>query len=80
MRLVSWFLGVMLILVGIETKGSDAGHWLAVWVTTAILWFLVGCGLGISGLARLVKARLGAGAAMSGKGNRDTAPASHKEG
>lgn len=52
MRVMVWFLGVFVILLGFEVRSSNAWQWAAVWGSAAVLWFLVGCISAIYGLAK----------------------------
>lgn len=63
MRALTWFLGVMVILLGVESRGPAPSGWTAVWIGAAVLWFFVGCGLGVLTLSKLVSGKMAAGLA-----------------
>ena len=61
MRFLVWLLGVFVILLGLETCLPSSRGWTAVWIVAAVLWFFVGCGLGVQGLLKLASGKVGAG-------------------
>lgn len=63
MKTLTWLLGVMVILLGLSSRGPGSSGWTAVWIATAVLWFFVGCGLGVMTLSKLVSGKMGAGLA-----------------
>lgn len=65
MRALTWLLGVMMILLGLQAKGAGPSGWTAVWISIAVLWFFVGCGLGVVTLAKLVSGKTVAGLAKA---------------
>lgn len=79
MKGVVWFLGALLIVLGAEGMGSSSWHWSAVRIVAAVLWFLVGCGLALVGLARFAANKARAGADTSLRRAERVAPAHTKE-
>lgn len=63
MRGMVWFLGVMVILLGFEVRSSSTWQWAVAWSCAAALWFLIGCGLLLFGLAKTAFDKTRAGAA-----------------
>lgn len=61
MRALTWLLGVMLILIGFGHGGPNSSGWTAVWIGAAVLWFFVGCGLGVLTLSKFVAGKTGGG-------------------
>lgn len=80
MRWLTWLLGVMVILLGLSGRPGGSSGWTAVWITTAVLWFFVGCGLSVAWLAKLVSDKSGAGlnAALGQRSQRAPAPKSEE--
>lgn len=62
MRALTWLVGVLVILLGLNAGASRSSGWAAVWVASAALWFFVGVGLSVTSLAKLVAGKVGAGA------------------
>ncbi len=79
MKFLLWLLGVMLILLGLEGRGNSPGGWTAVWISTAVLWFLVGLVAAGTAVAKLVAAKVRAGAIPGLGGRRPSAPAPKQE-
>lgn len=63
MKGMTWFLGVFVILLGFECRSSNALQWTVVWLSAAVLWFLIGCGVLLFSLARTAFDKTRAGAA-----------------
>lgn len=61
MRALTWLVGCLVILAAVQHRPSDAPAWTAVWVSAAVLWFFVGVGLLVLGLAKVVTGKMGAG-------------------
>lgn len=58
MRGLTWLLGVFVILLGYEGGNSAWRGWAAVWTSAAVLWFFVGCVLGVYALSRVASAKM----------------------
>ncbi len=79
MKFLTWMIGVFVILLGLQAKGSGPSGWTAVWISAAVLWFFAGAVLGLVSLAKLVAVKGGAGTLRGLGGSRPAAPAPHKE-
>ncbi len=79
MKFLTWLLGVMVILLGVQVRGSAPSGWTAVWMSAAVLWFFAGVVMGGISLAKLVAGKVGAGALSGLSSRRPPAPAPHKE-
>lgn len=67
MRGLTWLVGVMVILLGLELRPANSGGWTAVFISAAVLWFFVGCVLGVYALSRVASAKM---AGRTGSGSR----------
>lgn len=76
MRALTWLVGVLVILLGLNAGASRSSGWAAVWVASAALWFFVGVGLSVTYLAKLVAGKVGAvgTATRAGRPGPSTAP------
>jgi hypothetical protein len=79
MRGLTWFLGVMIALLGVQLGRLTPGAWTVAWVIAAVLWFFVGCGLGASALYRLAVTKRVPGVASSFRGGQETHPRPAKD-
>jgi hypothetical protein len=79
MKFLVWMLGVMVIYLGMETTAAAAPRWWWVWIASAVLWFFAGCGLALSGVAKLVSGKVGAGGWAGVRAKAPAQPAPHKE-
>lgn len=61
MRALTWLTGVLVILLGLELSRQSPAGWTVAWLSAAVLWFFVGVGLLVLGLAKVVTAKTGAG-------------------
>lgn len=75
MRALTWFLGVLVVLAGLQSKPSDAPAWTAVWVSAAVLWFFLGVGLLVLMLSKVVTGKMGAGLNAASRQPRPEVPA-----
>lgn len=75
MRALTWLVGVLVILLGLNAGASRSSGWAAVWIASAALWFFVGVGLGVTSLAKLVAGKVGAGLNAAPRRPRPGAPA-----
>ena len=80
MRGMIWFLGVLVILLGVENMGSHAWQWLAVWASAAAVWLLVGCAVILFRVTRAALDKSRAGALETIRKGLASAPAPKKEG
>lgn len=72
MRGMTWLVGVLVVLLGLELRPANSGGWAAVWISAAVLWFFVGCVLGVYALAKIASAKIGARVGGSGRAGRPT--------
>ncbi len=79
MKFLHWSVGVMQILTGLMLAWSIAPAWRWVWLPIAVVWFLVGCVLGLLGLSALVSGKWRMGAARASLGGKPHAPTASKE-
>ncbi len=79
MKLLTWLLGVMVILLGLELRSVGPGGWTAVWMSAAVLWFFAGVVMGGISLAKLVAGKVGAGVLRGPLGRPAAAAPPHKE-
>lgn len=79
MRGMIWFLGVFVILLGFECRSSQTWQWMAVWLSAAVLWLLVGCGIVLFSLAKTAFDKTRAGAADALRRGIGVPPAPKKE-
>ncbi len=75
MKALTWLVGALVILLGLNAGASRSSMWTAVWVASAVLWFFVGVGLGLAWLTKLVAGKIGAGAGGSRAALRVPTPA-----
>lgn len=61
MKLLTWLLGVLVILLGVELARSGSGAWPAVWYIAAAFWLFVGCVLTLWALGKRLADKMGAG-------------------
>ena len=79
MKGLTWLVGALVVLAGLQCRPSDAPAWTAVWVTAAVLWFFLGVGLSIALIAKVVTGKLGAGLNAAPRQPRPGAPAPKDE-
>lgn len=79
MKFLTWCVGVMMILLGLQSRTAAPSGWTAVWYSIAVLWFFAGCAVAGVSLAKLVAGKVGAGALSGLRTPRSPAPAPHKE-
>lgn len=80
MKGMTWFLGVFVILLGFECRSSNAWQWTVVWLSAAVLWFLIGCGVLLFSLAKTAFDKTRAGATEALKRGLASPLAPKKEG
>jgi hypothetical protein len=78
-KTLTWLLGVMMILLELQTSTCGQSRWTALSLAAAVLWFFVGVVAGLVSLAKLVAGKAGAGALSGLVPTRGTAPAPKKE-
>ncbi len=79
MKFLHWCVGVMQVLTGLMLAWSLAPAWRWVWLPIAVVWFLVGCVLGLVGLNALVSGKWRMGAVRGLQAGAPHAPTSKKE-
>lgn len=78
MRLMTWVLGVMVLLAwhdALTAAGRGKDGW---WIAYVIMWVFVGAGALLTGVVRLVAGKWRAGAFGTQVPERRDAPAAHK--
>jgi len=78
-KFLNWCVGVMQILTGVMLAWSLAPAWRWVWIPIGVVWFFVGCALGLTGLAKLVSEKWKMGAARPTRAGAAHAPTDNKE-
>lgn len=78
MKLLTWLLGMAVMLLGLELARYAHDGWPWLWVTLLIFWIFAGVVAALVALAKQVAGKVGAGG-LGGAGlGRRPAPASQK--
>lgn len=74
-----WLLGVMVILLGLNSHTCGPSGWTAVWISAAVLWCGVGCIVTLTSLVKQALSRARDGALEKLTGKVSTPPAPRKD-
>lgn len=79
MKLLTWLLGVAVMLLGLEMARNTHDGWWWVWVVWLIVWIFAGVVGALVALAKRVAGKVGAGGLSGLRAGASPAPAPFKE-